>query len=301
MEPGLELRVRRQLSNQLAVLRAENRQLRRRRRPAAEDYPNRVAGHEGVLFRAGCVLKPLPEDQRKSVEAEFYQCLSQKGNMHAHAAEYAALRPFTPVYRCIESHGGVAYLGLCDLCAPFSRPCVADVKIGTSTCYSDEPAEHVARKLAKFPLQARFGYRFCGMQVFCADTGSYRRFGKDFGRSQTADEMERGDGFTTFFEGCRDAAAKREIAQQVLLRVETMLRWFEQNTCFHFRSSSVLIIYEGDPACPHSAVDVRLIDFAHVTTGRSSVDSCCIAGLKTIVQLLRRQCQPQPQLQSQRE
>jgi len=277
------------LTDQLASLRTENRRLRQLREAAlaAEQYPNRVAGHEGVLVRAGRVLKPLPEDGRKSIEAGFYQRLSQQGDAHAHAAEYAALRQFTPTYCCIERHGGKDYLGLGDLCAPFSCPCVADVKIGTSTCYPDEPAEHIARKLAKFPLQARFGYRFSGMQVYSVATASYRRFGKDYGRSQTADEMQRGDGFTTFFAGCCDAASRRDIMQRVLLKVEAILCWFEENTLFHFRSSSILIIYEGDPACVSNSVDVRLIDFAHVTAGHSCADTCCIDGLRTIVQLLR--------------
>lgn len=60
--------------------------------------------------------------------------------------------------------------------------------------------------------------------------------------------------------------------------------WFRHQREFHFYSSSVLILYEGDAACVEdSNVRVRLVDFAHTFTSDGKRDENFLGGLASLI------------------
>ena len=70
----------------------------------------------------------------------------------------------------------------------------------------------------------------------------------------------------------------------LLLQVRSIRRWFEENDCFQFYASSLLIVYEGD----RSASDVtglKMIDFGRVRR-QSGGDKGYQKGLRTLKHLL---------------
>lgn len=53
----------------------------------------------------------------------------------------------------------------------------------------------------------------------------------------------------------------------LLAQLQSLAHVFEQQTCWHLFSASLLLVYEGAAGCPADArLRVRLIDFAHAFT-----------------------------------
>jgi inositol-polyphosphate multikinase len=232
------------------------------------------------------------------------------------------LAKFTPPYHGVvgqdrilispERPFGVAddaHLLLQDITINYSKPCVMDLKMGTTTFEPDAPDDKKHREQSKYLHQRQHGFRIIGMRIYNpshpdADLDGFRYFDKTFGRSlMSRDDVL--DAFTTFFGagasgqesstlGEKPANAlevngsstvssptastriRNRAAANVLAELRPIRRWFEDNKSLRFYASSLLIAYEGDVSIDSSSRDaatVKMIDFGRVRRSRASSTS----------------------------
>jgi hypothetical protein len=143
----------------------------------------------------------------------------------------------------------------------------------------DAPDEKRSREFQKYPLQSEFGFRIVGMRVYdpTAD-GEFRRYNKAYGRGlETKDALK--EAFRLYF-----AAASGRCWSNFLTQLRPIQRWFEDNDCFAFYASSVLLVYEGE-GDDNDDVTVKLIDFGRVRRQQDG-DKGYSHGLETLVSIL---------------
>lgn len=217
-----------------------------------------------------------------------------------------------------------SYLLLSDLTANFSKPCAIDIKIGRQSYEPNASEEKKQRETAKYPTQYEQGFRIVGVRIFDSDhpesdPDGFRQLDKHFGRSLGSRDLVK-DALRTFFTSYCHATAfnemlttrpRRAISSQSLSslasveqpqRKDTMLRartlsnvlqqlrsfqrWFEDNKCLAFYSSSIFIVYEGDPNASNKDLsNVKMIDFGHVVR-QAGGDPGYLYGVKRLSNML---------------
>ena len=262
-----------------------------------------VGGHEGMLTNGQYVLKPMQNSSRGVREATFYE------TVEALAKQEPELRSIFPAYygvvqsrdaasnlnRAAESNelpADASWLKLQDLTAGLSRPCIADIKLGTRT-WSPGSSDRKRRKaIARYPEQLVTGYRFTGMRVATNCTTSaclapssetvlqnrlkegselqlcsalesstphacvtlHRRL---YGR--TLGHLHGAQGWLDFLHDGR--SVRWDVVPHILSQLKQVQAWLQRQRRFEFYSSSLLVVYDG--AGPPESALVRLIDFAH--------------------------------------
>ena len=176
------------------------------------------------------------------------------------------------------------HLLLQNLTAPFHRPNIIDIKMGTQTYEPYAPVSKQKREVAKYPQQAEIGFRIVGMRVHndgsLSDDGSdgeYKCWDKSFGvKLRTRNDLIHA--FMTFFN-CNDTQNvpnTRHVLTSVIKQLTQIKQWFEEeNSTLAFYASSILIVYD-DSSGDASQLDMttsrnsfqdpvlKMIDFAHV-------------------------------------
>jgi len=164
-----------------------------------------------------------------------------------------------------------------NIAAGFHRPNVLDVKLGARLWADDAPPAKRTKldAVSKETTSSSLGYRIAGMKLWTGANGEtdegtqtnpyatkyegtegtkgeiiekdgYRRYDKWYGRSFSAENVKQG--FETFLAGAkagnvdRSTLVARRLAEE-LRNVQQVLEYEESR----MYSSSVLIIYEGDP------------------------------------------------------
>lgn len=212
-----------------------------------------------------------------------------------------------------------SYLLLSDLTANFSKPCAIDIKIGRQSHEPGAPDEKKRREAAKYPSQYEQGFRIVGVRIFDpdhpeSDPDGFRQRDKHFGRSLGSRDSVK-DALRTFFTSAyketlatrpRRAMSSQSLASltsveqpqpketmlrtralsNVLQQLRAFQRWFEDNKCLAFYSSSIFIVYEGDPnASNKDLVNVKMIDFGHVVR-QAGGDPGYLYGVKRLSNML---------------
>mmetsp|Transcript_28152 Transcript_28152/g.65118 ORF Transcript_28152/g.65118 Transcript_28152/m.65118 type:complete len:178 (+) Transcript_28152:2-535(+) len=143
-----------------------------------------------------------------------------------------------------------------------------DVKMGTQTYEPDAPMEKRRREHSKYPQQGIFGMRIVGMHIYDpthpdADDSGYVQVRKEFGRSLVT-RQEVTDGLKRFFTTTNGGMRTRNVAN-ILMLLQLLRRWFDDNDCLCFYSSSILLVYEGDETCSAKHLtNMKMVDFGHV-------------------------------------
>lgn len=227
------------------------------------------------------VYKPLQSGKRGETELAFYELVARRP-----AREPAR---FLPAYHGIAAGPSLKtespqyFLVLEDLARPFVRPSMLDVKVGVQTWGEDAPPEKAAAERSKFPLQQAAGFRVTGMRVWQPVAQAYREHGRAFGYGLTEPRLH--DAFREYlYDGVR---VRTELIPPLLARLRDIEAWFESQAEFRFYGSSLLFLYEGEGG--GAAVDVRMIDFAHVWPIRDGGrDSGYSVGLARIIRCLEQ-------------
>lgn len=228
-----------------------------------------------MLVAKGLVLKPVQSETRGLREVAFYEYVTRKKS--------SPMMSFLCNYHGVVEYEGYAYLALDDCRRGMRRPCTIDVKIGTRTYEDDAPREKRLREAEKYPPQAEFGCRIVGMRIAETD-GGYATYDKHFGYGlQHEDDLLRA--FQRYFLFSKLPFDHiRPVIAAFLQRLETLRRAFDANNHpFIFISSSLFFVYDAESR----AIDLRLIDFAHVRYD-ANPDDGCLVGVHTLINVFRR-------------
>jgi hypothetical protein len=195
------------------------------------------------------------------------------------------LAAFCPKCYGVHEENGVAYTIMEDLCHGFTKPSVADIKIGLSSVGEDADEEKQRKMGAKDAIStsATLGIRFTGMVVYNAQEDSFAKFGKKWGH--LLKEAEFNPSLLRFFTR-DDPKVTRALLESAIAQVEAVYKWFESQHSLRFFSSSLLFVYDG--ANP-TELRVKMIDFAHVFPIRneSERDDNYLFGVKELLARLR--------------
>lgn len=197
--------------------------------------------------------------------------------------------------------GMTDFILLENLTARFKLPCVMDIKIGKRS-YADDasPNKRVrSEEKSRSTTSHVLGFRLCGMQVYSQPNGRYLRADKYYGRELTPATVP--DALSRFFSlnldrPLRSCSHSRNLVHAIVDRLDALKDVLSTLSGLRFYSSSVLMVYEGDPsvrAPPESLVDLRIIDFANTTFGgrgdeaTNGPDESFLFGLNTLATMLR--------------
>jgi len=182
-----------------------------------------------------------------------------------------------------------------NLVAPFTKPCVLDIKLGTRQYGDDSSAEKRAKAIKRCAstTSAELGLRVSGMQVWRASDSQPVLWGKDYGKSLTTATFD--DVFHNFFD-CDKGASRIAVMKAILTRVKSLHSTLKSIDTFRFFSSSLLLIYDGIPN--ENRIDVRLVDFARVRLPvadgsadyPSGPDEGALLGLSNLAERLANAC-----------
>lgn len=239
-----------------------------------QKFEHQTGGHEGSFLKQGKdkLMKPVSQH-----EVSFYTKYYQQNK---------DIQRFAPKFFGTETKLGKTYVIMEDLTHLFKKPCVIDIKIGTSSAGEDASVEKRAMMEArdKSSTTATLGMRISGFRVYHSTKGEYIVKDKEWSKTVTEETME--DALSFFFSDGK--SLRKSIIQNILTKLHPIKEWMESQRQFRFYSSSVLILYDGDEAINNSNTEIRLIDFAHVhpiTDGGR--DEGYIIGITNLIKYLR--------------
>ena len=226
-----------------------------------------------------CVLKPLSSKLKGFVEVSFYRHVTQQQH-HSNLPLLPFLPPFHGVsllspHSTPAAHSSATpsspprpYLVLSDVTAPYRRPCVLDVKVGTRTFDESADVRKQNEELAKYPLQAAFGFRIAGWKRWdSAAGGVWDVRDKLWGRSVQPHQMLSAlEQFVGISGSSLIDARRRHVVFDLLAQLRHLHSVFERQTDYRFYASSLLLMYEGDAEAQSTSAPPRvcMVDFGHV-------------------------------------
>jgi len=201
-----------------------------------------VGGHVYMkLLNDSQVCKPLNQREEK-----FYQNIPK--NLLDHVPQFLGTVEIENNVGESSREGGVSpsqYLVLENLTKGFNKPCILDLKMGTRMYgdFATEAKRKSQRKKSKRSTSLKLGIRFCGSQRFSSSQRSFETIDKYVGRN--ADETELKTLLQKFFT-CR-GGLRSEVICDVMKNVSQIRQTLIDLPEYRFYSSSLLIIYEGQP------------------------------------------------------
>ncbi|XP_071952821.1 inositol polyphosphate multikinase-like [Antedon mediterranea] len=219
-----------------------------------EPLSHQVAGHVhgkgktkiGMLqYKDGTILKPFQRPSRGQKEALFYQRVFSPDPTLPLKVPMETLQPFIPCYYgtvAFKEDPNLYYLKLEDVTKKYRKPCIMDVKIGCQT-YEDSATQFKKENAKiKYPNMLKVGFQISGMRIYYANSNKYEYYDKSYGRHFEEDTVI--EGLKKFFQF--DENFQFEAVTEMLYLLYRLEDWFVHQNMFHFISSSILFVYEGD-------------------------------------------------------
>lgn len=251
----------------------------------AEKYTSAVPDHQYTILanqtggHVGTFTKPQPDRIQKEVseiEFVFYGRLQH---------QYDFMRQFAPTFFAVHEKDGKKYVEMADLTYGFEKPCIMDVKMGTSTAGEDATPDKLQSMLKKDmgSTTHSLGVRVTGLKVWhqSLTPPGYVRQTKSWGRKLTAESLP--SSMRCFFT---DGDLLHEaVVHNSLEKLAQLHGWMSSQQRLRFFSSSLLFVY--DAANPAAEVRVRMIDFAHVFEIKDNgLDAGYLTGLNNLIGIL---------------
>ncbi|GMT25081.1 hypothetical protein PFISCL1PPCAC_16378 [Pristionchus fissidentatus] len=258
-----------------------------------EWFADQIAGHLpsivkrqiGIVKRPGSTVIHKPSQKGSRGEREVRRNGDVTGSdveEEKRGEERKRLEKFVPRFHGVEKmivdgeeH---EFLVIDDITVNYRLPVILDVKMGLVTYDPFASAEKQYAESTKYPPQAKLGFRICGYRMY-TESGLQTR-DKEWGKS--FDE-------TTVHLALQEylsARPQEDVRAAIVDRLSEIAAWFATQRLLHFYSSSLLLIYEADPALPPS-IDIRLIDFSHTYPSEGKPDSNYIPGLTKLIEIFK--------------
>ena len=258
--------------------------------PSLRPCPHQVAGHLNALIDdTGRFYKPLQAGARGVRERAFYKRIEhERRTSPSFAARHAPFLAALPRFHGVveeaagagESEAGgpsttsTPCLVLEDAAAPFTCPCIADLKVGARTWYPGASAADTVKWRAKdaATTQARLGWKVCGLRAWVEKgEGGGRAWWRLTKAECKALSPEGAAAALVAFAGGQ-AEGVYGGPSGAAAQARAVAAWAEGQSDFALHSASVLLLFEGDPASAASSglrPSLRVVDFAHsfVTCG----------------------------------
>jgi len=240
-----------------------------------EKFEYQTAGHEGSMLKQGKdrLMKPVSQN-----EVNFYEGFYK---------QFPRLQQFCPQFYGTERREGKIYIVLEDLTSPFQKPCIMDIKMGTSSVGEDANPEKKASMKAKdeATTTSSLGIRLSGFRVYYPSTKEYIVKDKSWGK-KVKDNTIKTSIASFFYNGQK---MDKRIIRAFLVRLTQLHAWMSSQKELRFYSSSLLFLYEGDEANDTRdtpMIDLRMIDFAHVHMIRDGgFDEGYLFGLNNLIRI----------------
>lgn len=253
-----------------------------------------AAGQLGpVVDGRGLFFKPLQSTDRGSNEVNFYSSFSSDPRVPSSIR----LR-FFPSFHGTQllPHPSVdgphhhPHLVLEDLTADLSNPSIIDLKIGSRTWAPSHTQDYVDKCIKKDreSTSLALGFRVSGLQILRQNGGRWKPSRAEIKKYTTTDDVRRvlrqfvseGGG-----DGGLDIALASEVyggSDGVLAQLLELKSWFEDQTTYHFYSTSVMVMYEKGKG----KARVKLVDFAHAEEGDGVIDHNFLGGLCSLIKFI---------------
>lgn len=246
-------------------------------------FTQQVAGHKGedqmLLDESGrSIFKPLNRQ-----EARFYDLLKT----HLTSPSFPA--HFFPGFLGTTNHNGREYIQLENLTYGMKQPCVCDLKMGGNSKGTNAEAGIVKgfkQNVVKSITTSRtLGFRIVGLRSYQVDTATYISKSMLYGTTLRANTMI--DGLSLYLDNGREI--RSDAIPVMLKKIDEIIRWIEVQDHFIFRSSSILLLYDGDNDNGDGGmVDVKMIDFAHsyAQEEKGKIDEEYLHGMRHLRRIL---------------
>jgi len=241
-----------------------------------EEFSHQAGGHVGAFLKGGegQIMKRVGNN-----EFGFY---SQTLSAHS------SCTPYLPKFYGTQEKDGNKYVIIEDLTQYYKKPCILDVKIGTTSVGEDATPDKRAamEKKDKGTTTVSLGLRITAMKVYQTKTDDFKSFDKVWGKSVTdATVVESLSKFLDNGEQIR-----KELVDGFIEILRKIQAFFDGQRELRFYSSSLLFLYDGKkPEDATPRVDIRMIDFAHVHEIKDGgKDDGYIFGLKNLIEQLEK-------------
>ena len=238
---------------------------------------HQTGGHVGGFkkLRPDQIMKKV-----SPIEGEFYSKLD---------GEFVGWKPLAPQFFGFHEDGGQNYLILEDLTFGMKKPCIMDIKIGTTSIGEDatpDKAEAMRKKDMQSTTHSQ-GFRITGIRCYRHDKEDYVQFSKSWGKHVTVETLP-----AALLEYFNDGVSiRKELITQFINLIQPVLKWEESQKIARIYSSSLLFIYDSDKDTTVSP-RLRMIDFAHVHPIKDDgLDDGYIFGVRTLLTYLSKLAQ----------
>jgi hypothetical protein len=195
--------------------------------------------------------------------------------------QYKNVHPFVPLFYGPKEEGDKRYVVIQDLTHEYKKPCICDIKMGTSSVGEDASPEKKASMGAKdaATTTATLGIRLVGARVYQVDKDDYLQYDKKWGQALKDENFT--ENLAKFFHNGKEYVT--EVIDPFLELLKPLEEWFDKQSELRFYSSSLLFIYDGHPDANRKDVRLKMIDFAHVHPIKDGgKDDGYILGLKNL-------------------
>ncbi|XP_070544500.1 inositol polyphosphate multikinase-like [Ptychodera flava] len=209
---------------------------------------NQVAGHmhgrgkAGLLESSdGTILKPISTRPSGIRELGFFQEVFREDQSDP---VITGLRGFLPKFigTVREEDSYINYMKLDDVTSKFKKPCIMDVKIGRRAHVRDATQQKRRSSTLKHPHLAKMGFQILGMRIYHPSKGDYVMFDRNYGRELSEDQIIHG--LVRYFSNRK--SFRCDVVPAFINRLEKIENWFDKQCKYHFVSSSLLFVYEGE-------------------------------------------------------
>lgn len=270
--------------------------------------PHQIAGHgsegdgEAGILRSedGHILKPLQPPPRGQREAGFYRALNASDD-----PTDVRIRTIVPRFFGVEQVGFVngltrtkEYLVLENVMEGMKLPNVMDVKIGSQTWGPDASAQKIVQESAKYVgTKQPLGFSVLGLirHTIRSDSDVWVKYDKSFGKSLKTEAVSE---VPHLFFDAHQSGIIPQLVAVVVRRMKDILNVYECQTKYNCYASSLLMSYDaavvreflvdGDESKLEAAVNMKLIDFAHVFPSDGEHDENFLFGLKNLIEIFEK-------------